>query len=147
MAEIDNTTGLPYLPPGQFWRVRERSPGWYDNHNSEYVVVELVERKTGETRRKRYFLGIPFGYETIEQTTEDTLAYQVAWDPEKTAPADREEWVVTVDGVKYIPITGSELKPEFILAAAEKALEWYGQKLKSEALLGDYPPKSLASDA
>lgn len=145
MTDIDLTTGLPALKEGQFWRVRKCEPGWYDSLGQGYLVVELIERIEFEKRTRRTFLGIPLWLAPpVKVVDHATLAYQVIWDPDR--PFVEKEYagrLVTVDGKKYFPLSVESLTPSIILEAAKKALSWYEDKLASEKLLGDYPPKKL----
>ncbi len=140
---LDVETGLPVLPENQFWRVKEREAGWWDSGLPPYVEVELVERVKFDHRRRRTFLGIPLGYHAWEVVTKETvIARQSLWSDLKTPDnyAGRSVWH---NGTSYYAVTPDSIEPEWIIRAAEKALDEYETKEASKKLLGDYPPKSL----
>lgn len=145
MTDVDLTTGLPAVGENQFWRVRNHVPGWEELGNSPYIVVELIERTEIDFQEPRIFFGMQFGYKAwVRKISEVVVAKQIAWS-DLTAPekSQREIWYVRHDGELYFRATADDLKPEWILRAAVKALAEYKDKQKAQGLLGDYPPKSL----
>jgi len=150
MTDIDAVTGLPKLKDGQFWRVREqKATQWLttraDEAPSDYTVVNLIENVTVEKRYPRYFFDIQFGYHPPVMVHEEhLLSTQMLWHPGLPVPDDYKGYAVSVDGKKYYTVHPSMVKPEMILAAAEKALEAYESTQTSRKLLGDYPPNKLS---
>jgi hypothetical protein len=54
-VEIDETTGLPVVPEGFFWRVSD------DPHYGDDPWVSLMERTMTDVEKPKKFLGIPTG--------------------------------------------------------------------------------------
>ena len=151
--EISELTGLPELPEGYFWRVGEsRSDFLSVFTRPKYAYVAIMHRKTVQKTQDKVIhlpFGIEFtwGYETVEEeTTETILSFEIVR-TEKVledfygGPEDEKLGVKEVDKVTYL--TGDDLTPELILNAARKCFDRWGEIIKSNDLLGDYPPKKL----
>lgn len=145
MTNIDSATGLPPLPEGQNWRVYKD----FDRFSGQpYVSVQVIER-VAFRKRKYLDLGlfdIPFGW---REGVDVRIVYEWSvWDPDSVPEGkDRETLIVAPDGKRYLPLDPHKLTPEHIRAAAEYAVLRNQEYEKARDLLGEYPPKSLATDA
>lgn len=141
---IDLTTGLPSLKEGQFWRVCDANPDWYDPTSYRYAVVQLMERVETTFVEKRTIMFVPFGTRTYKETEEKVVARQAIWDPDRRIKDNNYSGtIILVDGVDYYPVPVEMITPSLVLEAAKEALKWYETKKNAEKLLGDYPPNTL----
>lgn len=127
MTLIDDSTGLPALPKGQYWQVLENSP-----YSGFYFVPPI---KTGPVLRLMEKRRI-----TIEQTRKVLFFFNRQYKKEVEQEYCVEEETIT-DGEKSIRLDG--LTPELIRITADKILTHQAQIARGMALLGDYPPKKL----
>lgn len=134
---IDETTGLPELPEGQWWRVEEEeAPGLAVYAKS--IQVSIVERYREYRKEHRYRVNwfgryVPSGL-TIDLWTDN----------------DRVLRTQTIYSEKpgiwgYYPVPRNEVTHGDVLRTAKLIIESRDREIAAAALLGDYPPKKLGA--
>jgi hypothetical protein len=159
--EIDAETGLPVLPEGYFWRVGtdrgSRAFGDWDD-----PMVQIMHREMVEVRKERVFLGIGFGYKTVEEmgaVVDTAQSFDRYADDKSEIPEDATNIKGYLSGAgktKYqytLPLSEENIsliaKESFVrFSNAEENLARYEAKRKRDQELkdkfyGDYPPKTL----
>lgn len=150
--EISELTGLPELPEGYFWRVGA-SRGYYPSIFTapKPAYIAIMQRKTVQKSQDK-MIRLPFGmefawgYETVPVEEIETVLSVDIFRTEK-ATEDvfdaNDEKIGIRDVDKVTRVTGDDLTPELIQSAAESCFARWGEIIKSNDLLGDYPPKTL----
>lgn len=134
---IDPDTGLPELPEGQWWEVREVQNFGYMIHDYEHgapsvevaIMAEMTVSRSVEKKGR---------WPWSKPKTETVMA------PKDAALASR--WIDRDDAeAKWKYVHRTDLKAEDIRRSAEELVE--AERIKAEAakLLGKYPPKKLAA--
>jgi hypothetical protein len=140
LMEINLETGLPELPSGMFWRV-EAVNHW--GSPWEVMCVHIIERRSVRSQVPVRFWGA-FGVQKwVSSDLETTHITQSLWRPGSIPNPSDDDWTLDQDAIRRKQVRATEATPEMILLAAEKAFGRYELKLKSESLIGDYPPKKL----
>lgn len=145
MITLDETTGLPQLPEGQFWRVRSAH---YDSSDLAMVVLMAKHTMRG-TVRKWWGWNVPTT--TVDEKWLES-AYvrewyekdgKTAWE-KNNVPADvptNFNKTTRMDGLSaYYDISVTK---ETILRTAIKIIEKRAEQAEKTKFFGDYPPKSL----
>ena len=130
--ELDPTTGLPALPEGYWWEVREESRVYYNPSPRYVVAIKHMVTTPEHSVDDESFWGFIFMVKRVV--------------PEATKPEyECSSAVYDEDGLDVTYLT-----PELVLKTAQKVLTNWNtfkdlvvKRAQSEALLGDYPPKSL----
>lgn len=153
MTELDQTTGLPPLPEGHWWEVRKyetsMSLGWSVGTRQDGYQVCVVKKKTipaKSTPGKRWWSA---DIVTPERTSGEVVFNKQIEDP--ALIAKRED--MKSDNFVYLSDTGKRhIEPADILKAALEIMEQIEEakaakerRDASDALIGAYPPKALAS--
>lgn len=112
---MDQLTGLPVLPEGYFWRVSHAGPDWA-------LLAGQEPRLAVEIRVKEF----------------RTVA--------RKAGGFFSKWVpVTEEGSRVVLVEECKgTAPVAVVNAARRAVKRLEAHRAAEALVGDYPPKSLA---
>lgn len=121
--EIDEETGLPVLPEGQFWSVREM--GWHG------IQVALMTRMKYDYPGERSFWDIIFFRKVPNQSRMEDIRID-----------SRILQVDDIDGERK-NLKLSEITPEIIRNTAIRILDNRAKIRAAHNLLGDYPPKKL----
>lgn len=117
--------GLPDLPAGEWWEVRENLG--YDGY--KVCIVKTV--KTPEHKKRN-----PWGFRVTVPASEEVkviAAYRIAEEDEKNPYRNKQH--ITADDVRRTA--------EQMIQRRERWAESRTRKLESDALLGAYPPKVL----
>lgn len=148
MITLDETTGLPQLPEGQFWRVRSAN-----SDNPNLAVVMLMATQTVHGTVRKWWWNVPTTTVT-EKWLESAYVREwykengaVAWE-ENNVPADvptNFDKTTRMDGLySYYDVSVTK---ETILRTAIKILEKRAEQAEKTKFFGDYPPKSLNTDS
>ena len=143
---IDETTGLPELPEGQFWRV---GPTRHDN----LAMLQLMEKTlvTTTTKRRRVVT------EVVSDGEKELVSRYIQefykenglteWKEEDTPPSAIPENFKKGGGRQGRPIhyRDTSVTKESILRTAIKIMEKIAEENERATLYGDYPPKSLTN--
>lgn len=147
MSDISEVTGLPLLPEGMFWRVRQTSDGHFGSYKRGFIV-EIIERTMTISYTERRFLKIfrrqPHRTEHLGENTIAARWINVSYFAPSRDDLENGEPGPQVSRVR--DVTLEELTPELILETAEKVMDAYRDRLKAEKLLGDYPPLKLEKE-
>lgn len=154
MNELNKTTGLPVLPDGQFWRVREVDESYFGfRMPTTSTYVEIVEKMTvTKIEDKIYrFLGLEIAWGTEPKTVEtEVVIYQEPIYYTKTVTQDVFDTEGEKIGIRDVEMWETakteELTADLILEAAKRALVKLATNNKARGYLGDYPPKSIRGD-
>lgn len=142
-VELDPKSGLPLLPEGHWWQVR-------DSGGSQWHVT-IVRWQWSARLRKWFPVGECVG--VIEKWEKEFI--QTTEDSTEEERIEAEHWGSLVGGYwKYIK--ENELSPELVAECAartyDKWIEELAEKAKQEAkrnreavLIGNYPPQVLPS--
>lgn len=138
MGEVMTETGLPELPEGLVWAVRNFTyRADYVPENNYWLHIERhtkrmqVRHPTEEVTRqvkKRTWYGRAY---MVDVTSFDEV---------------RREYEVTDKNViakAHLGTQGADVTPARIFTAAEKLLAEYNETERVKGLLGEYPPKVL----
>lgn len=144
MTTIDETTGLPELPEGQFWRVEKAER----NHGGLFVEYRMppfqlsIYRRFKQTRKVpkevRWLPGIVWGTRETETIEEQRMNSQSIFIMESEAPPENTE------GPRNEPRRNDRLTADAILRTAHRIMEERAERERVRNLIGDYPPKSLS---
>lgn len=124
---MDDETGLPALPAGQFWRVMEKDPYAAMSLTLSIntgPVLRLMTRESAPVRKVRRILFFDLEY-TKEEMVDLVVEYKV----------------ITNSSGESIHI--KDLTPDLIRVTADKIIEHQARIAKGKSYLGDYPPKKL----
>lgn len=124
MSQISEATGLPELPEGQWWEVRENYP-WSEAFARGFPFSEFVVA----IREKVTFTTLP-----------EPGRYW--WSKSKPAVTTSQTVDVARAGIDHPTLT-----PRLIRKAAFELVQKRNREAKSAALLGVYPPKKLGASA
>lgn len=127
MSEIDEATGLPVLPDGYFWRVRD------------YTVEIRRNLPPGPWYRESYY-GEP---QTSGDFEKRVRTVGRRW-PRK--PLIEVESRVVNRSEAVWAVAGEVVTRDNLLSLARSALADWEDALAREALLGDYPPKRFEGE-
>lgn len=141
---IDDLTGLPKLPEGQWWEVLDDS-----NRFDGYVYMDAprfrVELRTTEPGPMAYKLERRHWWSRVRKVEAGRTTRIVTLDSSCVMDAD----VYTPEADEKRPALASggatELTPEAILKTAERIARRRAKEQETVALLGKYPPKRLTS--
>lgn len=139
MSAIDPITGLPTLPDGQWWEVREIPYHW----NSFYLIiaknVDVASRVSCRTRRAWWNAWL-----MPDKVTEVPASTEVKTVAEK--PIYESAGITLTTTAQPEPELAKKLTPDLILATAQALLDEVEDSRATKALLGAYPPKKLVTE-
>jgi hypothetical protein len=132
---MDNSTGLPALPEGMFWRVKYEPLSYiaYFGHpTGDHTVLELV--------MKTIFYPPPQEYKRLFRKTE-----YIQPEGQPSTEVIKRRILETYDHVagETRKAEKHEVTSDLIKETAIEMWINYNKEREFEKLLGDYPPKSL----
>lgn len=160
---IENTTGLPELPEGQFWRIEKSPPSAYFGPSYKYqlCIMEYVPYPLIIEISNPEYRWWNFAPKTIRRAStnedgvkkiecsgishwirDDEISGQ---DLQELKKAEKRYYRSGLDKSSYIshPRSSNELTSLNIRRTAERMIAGRAEKARVAGLLGDYPPKSL----
>lgn len=147
--DITEVTGLPELPDGMFYRVRELKDRDYAFTfvRPNGFILSIMSKSVTKLTRPKYVSILGRNFKTgIEEFYQETFTDEVTVSIKVPDPDDTLQ---TFDGS---PVEGlnvvrearvEELNSELILKHAIKAYELLQRKIFGRQFVGDYPPKTL----
>lgn len=154
MSELDQTTGLPSLPDGHWWEVRKYEAieygSWgFSSTNEDGYQVCIVKNVTIPASSKKGLRWWEPDIVTPEKSVSRVVHSKQIIDP----ALDAKRSTVTINGLHSSSKVGKrDIGPDDILKAAldvmddiEELKVARDRRAKSDALIGAYPPKALAS--
>lgn len=146
MTEIDEKTGLPKLPNGQFWVVAEKNNGYF---GARYISVSIVQRmKVTRFKTIDFFLFTIPSKKTYITFEDRVLIEQIVWDPESEIGLKGVEMKVEgEDGNICLAMDPDKLTAEHLRRVAEHVIKLKDIKDEAVKLMGVYPPNSISQEA
>lgn len=143
---MNDVTGLPELPEGEYWRVREVKfdPFEFPRPMEPYELC-IYKTATRETRTPRKWFGIVTGYYTGTETVEECVAKE-GIKAKRPRPAGDKLQANPWDSMDMLfhETYDVTLTPQAIRETAESMMAYRAGQQRIKSLLGDYPPNRLA---
>lgn len=153
--DIDETTGLPRLPDGYFWRVRKEGYSQYSfawavggwiGQVSIYAKDEAQQWSDWSDRITKYRDGnrdyeyreIPAEKKKLFASRTRSLVRQ-----ERSRFSERE---VLVHSSTEATDDNNPVSAKNILARCEEVIDAWNESIERKKIYGDYPPKRLGDD-
>lgn len=137
--KFDSATGLPTLPEGQYWEVvpAETYGGNWAIPDEKHYLLMLMKIIPARVEPKVV---------RVKQHWHVQWFYDIIGDKYETVEVDVPETDSIVENGHIVVPEGDDLSAKYIVETALKILDKIKKRAEIDALLGKYPPNTLATD-